>query len=288
MRSKPVDPKRFWLFLLILINSTISCSVAKNSSTMDLKNYPLMISSFADTLYTGSGTGFLVRYNGQFYLVSNFHVFTGLYPLDNTPVEKGKPGNTDIVVVFLPKEKGNLIYHPMKFKLYGDNGIKNYNIVGIDSVRKMDLAIMPIAVPEGVLLYYFDEKHIDGEKNYKDGLELSICGFSDGKFVDKTKPAIIETKSVNANYNGENVFDWFVHYDKPTKPGTSGSPILYKTSSGAFKVIGVNATATGSKKDYDNPNIEGSGVLMHYVMELIKNVDKYQKPPIQGVFVRGL
>ena len=80
----------------------------KNLSSLEedsLVNYSYLINGEENGEPHSSGTGFFIKYENKFYLVTNYHVLTGIDPFKNKYTDGKKNMNTSTFIVFRPVDK---------------------------------------------------------------------------------------------------------------------------------------------------------------------------------------
>lgn len=182
----------------------------------------LHLELFFDTTYLSSATGFVIKKEDKYYLVTNWHVVSGKHPQTHK----------------LLSLKGSIpnkirIWHNQKDKL-GSWVAKDYPLQGsqgnlwkeIDSGRdKVDVIIFPFEDSEDISIYPLDLNLKDVDLLIFPSEDLTIIGFpygkaSDGKFAIWKSGSLASDYDIN--YDNKPVF----LIDATTKGGMSGSPVF--------------------------------------------------------------
>ncbi len=222
---------------------------------------PLYLETYLNETQIGVATGFVVKKDSSYYLITNWHVVTFRNPINNQPMVTGV-GNPNIMKVWFHGQKlGQWLRKDIKIidadgnKLWLEHGRgKEIDVVAISFKPTEDIKIydMDLVLAEFDLMIYPSES-------------VSIIGFpqgitSEGKFpIWKTGHV---ASDIDIDWGGKPAF----LIDATTKSGMSGSPVIakrvsiYQTSKGnnignATKFLGI----------YSGREIDKSGIEIGYV-----------------------
>jgi hypothetical protein len=252
------------LFLLIFYKSH-----SQNISYGDLKKYSYLIRGVHGNFPVLTATGFIINYRNKNYLVTNFHVLTGLDPNTHRKITE-KPDKINIWFKKPDETYGPSIYFP----LYDPNGFNLFYVLKADSFRFYDIAILPLSETiKSYNLNLINEKNIDSS-SLKKTTKLFISGFPNGTPVDGWAPTVLEVSILTPTNlpklaKGEQREFVDVFYDKTLDRGSSGSPVFASKNGKDYKVIGVNSlNPIGVGKQ-----IKGAAVFIKFVPQLIDKMN---------------
>lgn len=210
------------------------------------------------------GTAFIVLYQDQFYLVTNFHIMTGLNPVTFEKIAADKGEHTSVVLFYRGDNKKQ--YGMWEYQLFDNKHNPKYETYPLEKGVE-DVAIMSIVPPKDAQLMYFKLSDIETEKTCGEGENLSIIGFPAYTGEKFGVRKIVNTKTIYENSN----WNHWLNFKDTNDFGMSGSPVYHVYPSGQNKLIGI---CTGSTKYNDNSSRTGYGIYMWYAIEAIKNSKK--------------
>ena len=176
----------------------------------------------------GWGTGFLYRDPDQrVWLVTNWHVLTGRRPDNPGDLLPNTGSSPDrISVVFAARQAGGFLT-PLEVELY-----QNGNPIWREYKRNdgVDLAAIPIEVPNGSAGIAVQDFATQGERAIEPGLDVIITGYPFKFGPDCPFPiwkrAMIATEPAYVAVGAPQIL-----LDTPGAPGMSGSPV-YRSGRG--------------------------------------------------------
>ena len=94
----------FKIFLACFCFST-NVLPAQNLNKDSLINYSYIINGKDDNKFQTSGTGSIIHYKDQYFLVTNFHVLTAKDANTNKVFKEFKDSNTAVSIIFQPFDR---------------------------------------------------------------------------------------------------------------------------------------------------------------------------------------
>lgn len=221
----------------------------------------LYLETYFNKQQIGVATGFVIKNNESYYLITNWHVVTARDPSNNQPLVAGKTDPNALKVWFHGQRLGQWLR-------------KDFNIIDKDGNklwfehargRQVDVVAIPIVATTDIKIYHIDLALADFDLMIYPSEPVSIIGFpqgitSDGKFpIWKTGHV---ASDIDLDWGGKPAF----LIDATTKSGMSGSPVIakrisiYQTSRGntignAVKFLGI----------YSGREIDENGIEIGYV-----------------------
>jgi len=219
----------------------------KNIKLIDkFSQKPLYLEIFLDGKCLGVGTGFVVKKDDSFYIITNWHVVTGRNPKDNKPIsENGMADPQKLRVWFHGKKLGSWV--PYEIDLVDQKGNKLW--LEHVSGNKIDVVAIKFLIAPNIEIYDIDLSLSDFDLMIYPSEAVSIIGYPEGLTSAGMFP-IWKTghiaSDIDLNWNGKPAF----LIDATTKGGMSGSPVIakrvsiYQTSKGntignAVRFLGV-------------------------------------------------
>lgn len=166
-----------------------------------------------------NGTGYVIKRENYYYLVSNFHVFSGRAPETNEVLDK----------------RGSI---PDKIKIFHhskNNAIENYQIVTQDLIKDnepaylshkpqaADVAILPLELNDDIQVHPLDCKDLD--VRLFPGAKVSIVGFPFGLPSFANLPIWkIGHLAMEISLSFQDRPCWLI--DAATRGGMSGAPVF--------------------------------------------------------------
>jgi len=210
--------------------------------------FKICLFSEATNKFMGYGTGFFAEYKGKQFLVSNYHIFSGLNPITMQPIHNSGaiPGRFEIDFYYYAYlEKGNT-NSPAKYK---SSKIDIELYVGGAPIwvehpelrNHCDLAVIPVgdvfkrALAKDFTIFPIDlnrAEEYQAEVNVMD--EVYIIGYPLNSETCLTEFPIYKSGRIASEpsdyFNGKRYY-----LDSKTKPGMSGSPVIQKEPGNFFK-----------------------------------------------------
>lgn len=223
---------------------------------------PLYLETYLSTSRTGIATGFVVKRNDLYYLVTNWHVVTGRNPHNNQPLSTMGIADPNILKVwFHTQNLGN--WRPQDINIVDRQGHGLWLEHGLG--REVDVVAVPLQVPPDVKIYDMDLGLADFDLMLYPSEAVSIIGFPEGLTSGGRLP-IWKTghiaSDIDIDWDGKPAF----LIDATTKSGMSGSPVIakrvsiYQTSTG--NVVGNAVRFLGV---YSGREIGTSGIEVGFV-----------------------
>jgi len=243
-----------------------------------LSNFSYLLTLQIDSLkISTTATGFIIKYNSNYYLTTSYHVLSGRNPFSDSLLYNLPSDFTSLLIWFKPKYGKSVI--KKRYHLVDENHKRKFFTIP-SSIGNIDLAILPLpksSLPDNAKIYAIDEKYVDTtDKNIALNAKVIVVGFpgirNDTNF---SKPTIYsgniltmkQSKLRHAN----------IYFDFNTTGGVSGSPVYlyYKNS---LKLAGINSLGsdTNSGLYKINNKIKGLAADIFYAMRIIKVLDKFK------------
>ena len=223
---------------------------------------PLYLETYLHTSSTGIATGFVVKRNESYYLVTNWHVVTNRNPYNNQPLSPTGIADPDTLKIWLHTQNlGNW----KKYEINIVDEEKNKLWLEHSLGREVDVVAIPFEVPSDAKIYDLDLVLADFDLMIHPSEALSIIGFPEG-LTSGGKLPIWKTghvaSDIDIDWDGKPAF----LIDATTKGGMSGSPVIakrisiYQTSHG--NVVGNAVRFLGV---YSGREMSTSGIEVGFV-----------------------
>jgi len=223
---------------------------------------PLYLETYYDNEEVGVATGFVVKKNKFYYLITNWHVVTFRNPYDNCPLSCTGIADPNILKVWF---HGTTLGQWMQ---------KEINIIDRDGKivwlehklgKEIDVVAIPLEISSDVIIYDIDLALAEFDLMLYPSEAVSIIGFPEG-LTSGGKMPIWKTghiaSDIDIDWDGKPAF----LIDATTKSGMSGSPVIakrvsiYQTSQGntignAVRFLGI----------YSGREISESGIEIGFV-----------------------
>jgi hypothetical protein len=221
----------------------------------------LYLESYLNETQIGVATGFAVKKNELYYLITNWHVVTCRNPVNNQPQVVGLSDPNIIKVWFHGQQLGQWLRKDIQ--IIDANGNKLW--LEHSRGREVDVVAIPFNPTADIKIYDIDLALADFDLMIYPSESVSIIGFPQGITSDGKLP-IWKTghiaSDIDIDWGGKPAF----LIDATTKSGMSGSPVIakrvsiYQTSHGnnignAIRFLGV----------YSGREIDQSGIEVGYV-----------------------
>lgn len=207
---------------------------------------PLYLETVLNDAILGIGTGFAVKKDSSYYIITNWHVVTGRDPNTNRPLsDRGIADPNKIKVWFHGKKLGSWL--PCEINLVDQNNNKLW--IEHSRGREIDVVATPILAAPNIEIYDIDLKLSEFDLMIYPSEAVSIIGFPEG-LTSAGKLPIWKTghiaSDIDIDWDGKPAF----LIDATTKSGMSGSPVIakrisiYQTSRGnqignAVRFLGI-------------------------------------------------
>jgi hypothetical protein len=206
---------------------------------------PLYLETFRENIGIGVATGFLVKKNALYYLITNWHVVTGRNPYNNQALVAGTSNPNILKVWFHGTVLGQWVQNEIRLIDAAGNKLWLEHPRGIE----VDVVAVPLSPMVNTSLYDIDLALANFDIMVYPSEAVSIIGFPEGLtshvFFPIWKTGHIAS-DIDIDWNGKPAF----LIDATTKSGMSGSPVIakrvsiYQTSNGneignAVKFLGI-------------------------------------------------
>ncbi|XOB41819.1 MAG: S1 family peptidase [Candidatus Nealsonbacteria bacterium] len=207
---------------------------------------PLYLETLLNDKGLGVGTGFAVKKDDSYYIITNWHVVTGRDPKDNKPISKnGMADPQKLRVWFHGKKLGSWI--SCEINLIDQKGNKLW--LEHVSGNEIDVVAIKFLIAPNIEVYDIDLSLSNFDLMIYPSEAVSIIGYPEGLTSAGMFP-IWKTghiaSDIDLDWNGKPAF----LIDATTKGGMSGSPVIakrvsiYQTSKGntignAVRFLGV-------------------------------------------------
>lgn len=219
---------------------------------------PLYLETYLNNSRTGIATGFVVKRNNSYYLVTNWHVVTGRNPNNGQPLSTTGIADPDTLKVwFHTQNLGN--WRPQDVTIINREGNRLWLEHGLG--REVDVVVVPLQVPSDIKIYDMDLALADFDLMLYPSEAVSIIGFPEGLTSGGRLP-IWKTghiaSDIDIDWDGKPAF----LIDATTKSGMSGSPVIakrvsiYQTSKGNTIGNAVRFLGTYSGREIGTSGIE--------------------------------
>lgn len=125
-----------------------------------LINYSYKIEAAnSNTALLHTGTGFIISYKDLFFLVSNYHVFTGRSSFTNSVLDSW--GETPTIIFILLRSEHKPSFKKLGIPLYDCRGFRLFGIYHAAKDSLLDIAVTPLLksnFPPGTKQYFFTRK----------------------------------------------------------------------------------------------------------------------------------
>ena len=222
-----------------------------------LTTVPLLLQPRAGTHEISRATGFLILHSDRHYLITNWHVATGVHPETDKPLDSvGRIPDSLVIWFHSAQQLGRWLSTQVPL---GDRGSSGQRWIEHRQGQKVDVVALPVPTNEAFAYYPLDLSLAQTDLVVSPSDDVSIIGFPLGQAVNGNFP-IWKTGHVASDidlpYQGKPVF----LVDATTKPAMSGSPVVAKRigmvrrSTGfehgtAERFLGVYSGHTKSKSD---------------------------------------
>jgi hypothetical protein len=185
---------------------------------------PLYLETYRDNLGMGIATGFVVKKNESYFLITNWHVVTGRDPFDNHPLLATGVADPNVLKVwFHGVALGRWVQK--EIQLIDQTGNKLW--LEHPRGREVDVVAILLDIPQDVRIHEIDLALADFDLMVYPSEAVSIIGFPKG-LSSSGKMPIWKTghiaSDIDIDWSGKPAF----LIDATTKSGMSGSPVIAK------------------------------------------------------------
>lgn len=252
-------------------------SISQNINDTNVINYSYKLQGYNKKINSliNTGTGFILNWGHEYFLITNFHVLTGKEAATNKKMDVLTDTCTDIIIWF--QNDTGTGFKKLVAKLYDSVGNKLYSLYYTNKNQILDIAVVyisPADLPPIIKKHFITMTDIyfqePGGKTY-------VVGFPDGKMIDGWKPTIINSHSVEP-VKDTSIKHLFL-FEDTTYGGMSGCPVYIKQSINLnwLQLIAINAM---NATFYSNPRDSkryGTAIYFRYVFEIIREILKGSK-----------
>lgn len=188
----------------------------------------LLIQPKYNEVKLASATGFVTQFQGKYYLVSNFHVFSGRNYKTLRCLDQKKLAIPNNISVVLPITNKDVVieFRCVNFELYDEKGNPKWLK---HPTEKVDVGVLPMNLGEIGINYvplYLGEADVIVDP----GTVVSIIGFPYGKTYSNLPFWVSGFIASETNIKSESI----IYVNAPGRKGMSGSPVFFKTRLGYF------------------------------------------------------
>ncbi|WP_435263420.1 S1 family peptidase [Tenacibaculum sp. nBUS_03] len=174
----------------------------------------------------GVGTGFCVKAEEQYYLITNWHNVTGRNPESNDPLSSNGLCDPDKMKIWFYTNKIGT-WAPKTITLKNEDGTPRW--IEHQNGRQIDVVAIPFQKTDDIFIRELDLNTANLEIVLYPSKSVSIIGYPNG-LTSGGKFSIWKTghiaSDVDLNYNGKPVF----LIDATTRSGMSGSPVVLRST----------------------------------------------------------
>lgn len=194
-----------------------------------------------DIIYS-TATGFIYLYNDKYYLVTNWHNVTGRNPLNGQPLTQEHAGIPNIFLTYIRVRNGNGQARLEKIFLYDDEEMTQPKwFIHPDKKESVDVVVIELTTKEDLIYSAINKADFDDNIPPEVGDDCFVIGypFEDFRYLGLPiwkKASIATEPTVNEDQLPK------ILIDTATRPGLSGSPVIYQR-------IGVHNIVNGAMTD---------------------------------------
>ena len=225
----------------VIVDSNLTTAAQKKELIDPLSVRPLYLIEVNGNQALGMATGFVVQKANDYYLITNWHVLSGLHPGSNEILHPTGKRPDALFIWHHGKKLG--FWVQKKEELYDKTGNKRW----LEHIRgkAVDIVALPLKVlTDDIQLYPFDLSLADVDMVPQVAMPVSIIGFPIGLtssgFFPIWKTGHIASEP-NLDFHGEPLF----LIDATTRGGMSGSPVVLRLS-GGYKTKDGNTVMSSS------------------------------------------
>jgi hypothetical protein len=189
-----------------------------------LSRIPILLEIGKDEKRLSTATGFFVADASRAsYLITNWHVVSGLHPDTRLPLAVGG-AHPDVLAIWLEVSSGNG-WEPLRLKLRDDLGRPLWR--EHPNGTSIDVVALPVDVPTNLVVHPLDLATADLELQVGPSEPVSIIGFPFGLTSGGRMP-IWKTGHIASDLAWDALGRPMFLIDATTKPAMSGSPVVAK------------------------------------------------------------
>ena len=246
-------------FSVFLVKVCAQCKFDFNQHSFKLLTFDI-----SKSYYPLGGTGFVIKKDDNYYLISALHLFSKdtLYKDAWRMIPTLALSKKDLVIQ--KYNKPWVMIHNEELLQYNQSDVNiKYHWILIDSTKALDLGVLKLRSPEKDITDFaipFDQLDADTEVTNVDGLVSGFPGRSDSTFVFETH--------LNSSTSTPDKIYFFEISCPPNLEGMSGSPVYTSVKSDQPKIKGVFVGQTTYRNKY-----YGTVLFAKYVRDLILQIE---------------
>jgi S1-C subfamily serine protease len=203
---------------------------------------PLYLECLLNRVFVGNATGFVAKFNGNEYLVTNWHVVTGRDADTKEPRPNGQADPTEIRVYFHDsRDLGTWVHQILRLR---DPDNDDPLWLEHPDGSKVDVVALPLSVDDPrAASYFMDLSLAHADLALAPSEPLSVIGFPLGRSAHGHLPIWITghlASDLEVDYQGKPVF----LVDANTTKGMSGAPVVARRI--PFRQTTAGALAMGA------------------------------------------
>lgn len=212
-----------FVYILLIYTSAYSQSIILDS----FSSHSLYLEQVCNSEKYGRATGFIIKYEDKDYLITNWHVVSGINPFTGDTTDSLKRIPDELIIFHHSKIVGQWIQHIEK--LYDDLGSKKW--IEHPMGNRVDVVVLEIDTPENINIYPFNLNLSETDMISEVAMPVSIIGYPTG-YIGRYHFPIWKTGHIASEpaLNYENLPIIFI--DATTRGGMSGSPVILRMSGG--------------------------------------------------------
>ena len=174
----------------------------------------------------GKATGFFLKYQSNWFLVTNWHVFSGREPISGQPKHKSCAVPDACRFYFASFQEESLTFNPVIRSLGDASNLEATWFQHPSGGQDFDVAVLPIEANEvGLAKDLFDSSGHDPDMLIDLGDNLFLPGYPLGLSADGFLPIWKRASLASSLEFGQGI-NCFFYVDTATREGMSGAPCL--------------------------------------------------------------
>lgn len=253
------------VFFSILFLSITSMKInAQSKFDFNHHSFKLLTFDISKSYYPLGGTGFVIKKDENYYLISALHLFAKdtLYKDVWRMIPTLALSKKDLVIQ--KYNKPWVMIHNEELIQYTRSDVAfKYHWILIDSTKALDLGVIKLKSPEKDITDFaipFEQLDADTEVTNADGVVSGFPGRSDSTFVFKT--------DLNSSSSKPDKVYFFEITCPPNLEGMSGSPVYTSVKSDLPVIKGVFVGQTSYRNKF-----YGTVLYAKYVRDLILKIE---------------
>lgn len=230
------------LIILFLVLNNSQSSYSETKSINPLSVVSLYLNIYSDSKLIGNATGFVVKKNNINYLITNWHVVTGINPYTQKSIFKKNEKPTKLEII----SHGNVLGKWLSIyeQLYDGKGKRKWIEHKLGS--EVDVVALPLNnVDKKTIIYDLDLSLANTDMIPEVAMPISIIGFPLGLTVPGNFP-IWKTGHIATDPDLDYYNKPIILIDATTRGGMSGAPVVLRLM-GGYKKRDGSVMMAGSK-----------------------------------------